>query len=227
MTVLLRRLAALAAPLAVAAAAAAQPGPTPGPATTLADGRSAITYTFGDGQGYSLSVEGESWPATSEGRPEALLTGDVDGDGVEDVIVLLADPTPDGLTGAHVWDLSIEGPYLIHSSAGVGGPDDALDSLRREVRDRFALANGLAAIGYLREALDLPDEADWETRNLAFPNHLNTLEGVIVHAEVREARVALTAAEGDEAVADAARALEDAMERREAFARDRSETVYD
>jgi len=224
MTNLRLRLAAVAALLAAAPTFAQGHDPDLISREELPDARTVDVNATADG-GYQVDFFNATTQPTMMQAAATTQLADIDGDGSPDLIVILSAPTPDGLTGAHVWDLFLPDPHLMHISSGVTSADAAIEELRREITGRFTLANGLAAVGYLRDAPAQPEAA----------NHLATIEGALVHAEVASARGALDAASaaheiGDidaDALAAATNAFNEAILRREAFALSGRSQVYD
>lgn len=241
------RLAALPLALALAAPACAQGHDSNLISREeLPDGRTIDLYGDG-GAGYRLDFSSTDIQPAFAARANDTRLADIDGDGALDLVVLLPDPQVNGPLGAHIWDLTLDRPYLMHVSSGVTSAEAAVEDVTREVRGRFALDNGVAALDYLNDALAAIPESGalgWETANLAMPNHFNTIEGVLIHARVREARSALDAltarpvcgeaAPGQDAgcadpgaIEAAADDLVDAIAARENYARAGRSQVYD
>ena len=206
--------------LLASAPASAQPGPMLEAEASLADGRVARVFTFGDGLGYRLDVDGALWPGERDGEPSALVVADIDGDGAEDLAVVVA-AEPDGaLATADVWDVTTEGPMLMHVSQSITDAEDVAIQLEREVRDRLSLDNALFVLGLSQDAAE-----NGETPP-AMANWLAIVEGALLHASVAHAREALAAAspEDTEAAQDA---LQATLEARAAFAATTASQIYD
>jgi hypothetical protein len=202
------------------APAFAQPGPMLEAEASLADGRVAQVFTFGDGLGYRLDVDGALWRGQRDGEPSALVVADIDGDGAEDLTVVIA-AEPDGtFAAADVWDVTTEGPMLMHASESITDAEEVAVQLEREVRDRLSLDNALFVLELSQDAAD-----DGETPP-AMTNWLAIVEGALLHASVARAREALAAAAPDDV--EAARDdLHAALEARAEFAATTASQIYD
>lgn len=153
--------ASLCAALCFSTAALAQPGPTSLAEHTLNDGRRAEALSFGWPR-YQLVVEGLEVPGDAPGAAHAMTSGDVDGDGSEDIVVYVErGPRNDGY--ADVWDITGEGPLLMMTSgdrAVVAAPTtnahaDAVARLQTQYRLAHAATRQRAIAQSLR-ALTTP-----------------------------------------------------------------------
>ncbi|MGD2131209.1 MAG: hypothetical protein PVI23_00340 [Maricaulaceae bacterium] len=219
MKVLTVSAALLLAALAFGSPAAAQPGPTLAAEATLSDGRQVEVITFGDG-GYRFGVVDSLFPRFADGLPVSAHVDDVDHDGAEDVVVLL-ERGENGLQPAHVWDVTTEQPFLMHVTSDTSLPDDPIGSMEWDVARRFSIENGLEELEELRAEVADGELAPQE-RDMIVPNLMNTLEGVMRHRAVADARAAFEAAPSEEA----RQALEAALIAREEFALARSGMLF-
>jgi len=104
MTNLRLRLAAVAALLAAAPTFAQGHDPDLISREELPDARTVDVNATADG-GYQVDFFNATTQPTMMQAAATTQLADIDGDGSPDLIVILSAPTPDGLTGAHVWDL--------------------------------------------------------------------------------------------------------------------------
>ena len=209
-----------------ASIAMAQSAPTVEAQARLPDGRTARVYTFGDGLGYRLEIEGALYGGAREGRPVDLVLGDVDADGAPDAAVIIAPADGADLTTADVWDLSVDGPILMHVSGGITAAEDAIIQLRREVQ-RFTLGNGLASLRYASETVQRAQQDGGRSLLSAqMENWIGTAQGALIYADVARARTELAAADVDEA-APALTELNAALEARARFAATTSARIHD
>ena len=227
----LRRLCSLAAlsllAAGLAAPALAQPGPTLAAQAALPDGRTARVTTFGDGLGYRLDIDGGLWSGMRDGEPENLVIGDVDGDSLIDVSVVLAPIDGVGQRSADVWDVSLQGPMLMHVSGAITTAEPAFTQLQREVTGRFAVAAGLAALAFADDAIERASESgNWTGVENQAANWIAITEGALHYAAVARARDALAAATPDREDA-ALETLRAALADRARFAAAKSAEIYD
>lgn len=233
MTPLRLPLAAIAALLAITPASAQGHDPDLISREELPDARTVDVTATADG-GYRVDLFNATAQPTMLDTAVTTQLADIDGDGLPDLIVILKTPTPDGLVGAHVWDLFLPDPHMMHTSSGVTSADTAVEELRREITGRFTLANGLAAVNYLGAAAARPDP-NAKCPDPAAPNHLAIIEGVLIYAEIARTRKALDAASAAyergeidaDALTTAANELNGAFLRREVFALMGRSQVYD
>lgn len=197
----------------IAAPAIAQPGPQLQAELTLADGRAAQIFTFGDGLGFRLQLEGADRIAQGEGNEDiAAELLDFDGDGFDDIVV-------HSNAGYEAFDISTGDLFLLYPACQQPFEDCVSEQTERftpsaaqEILERWEEA---ALQAESAQALPLEGEAA-----MAFSNQLAAVRGAIFAARVREARLAAALAEraGEpEATAQADEGLRAALLAREEF----------
>jgi hypothetical protein len=206
----------LLALLSLTDAARAQSEPVLRAEASLPDGRAAQVFALNDRAGYRLDVADALWSGGGDGEPVDVVIGDVDGDGAADVTVLMTS-AGGGARRAEVWDVTSQGPMLMHVSSALVTTAPALGQLRGEIEERFTPLSALSALQYASLSLAQDDrDVDAAALKAEASQWLETARGALIYAEVARARAAAKAAGRDDA--DAQLDLRLALEARAKFA---------
>ena len=150
------------------------------------------------------------------GPVEASGWLDIDGDDVEDFVVLEGHDGPGGALHASAYDMSTGQPYLIIICHGlIRSAETAFEDCRTEYLD-YELPSALMGLDLINQVTQHDGEMSFEDRYLIIPNWSRGLNSVLVrqHVETARARLALARETGED-LAAAEHAYQDALARRE------------
>ena len=153
-------------------------------AASAQDLPSVVSHVDGS---YSLTI-GSTQSMTRPGPFLRLVPGDVDGNGREDIVILVDRGGPASEVTADVWDMypGLPPRLLMHCSDTTSRRSDPVRDCADEFRYRHSPQSALERAADLRfYVIKEPVPADSELVYIGFPNWLNSIEYALSHSAVR------------------------------------------
>lgn len=139
---------------------------------------------------YNVTMIGEGIRSTPLIAAE-IITGahaDIDGDGVEDFLIVDGRDTAAGHGVAVVYDLSVGEPFAFWACAfQLPDADLAIETCRLDY-EGTTLERSLSGLQYLHDATRQDGVTDWETQHLAIPNLTSQIAYALTRQNVELAR---------------------------------------